>query len=136
MNGKNRSKAVVSALILGAAAMFSGCGKSEPAAPPKTVTAVALTKAFADDKEAAGKKYANLFEPLTVQGEITEIDESGVMTTIHLKGHAEDAPKLQCTLDEGVSAANLKEGDNVKLTGVCSGDILGTILVVNCKIEK
>jgi hypothetical protein len=101
---------------------------------PKTVSAVALTRAFLDDKEADGKKYGNL-APVVVEGEVKELRKNDAgESVVYLKG-ATDKIRVACSLDpKGSGAGKLKAGDKVMVAGAGYGLKDGDVALGFCQV--
>jgi hypothetical protein len=118
-------------LILTAPRPAAGQGQPEV----KFVTATALTKAFADNVDAARKAYPN-FTPLVVEGVIAKLDktEKGE-PVVHLKGHNATAAVV-CTFDakQAATAKGLRVGQKVTITGAGIGNVDDQVLVIFCRL--
>lgn len=120
-----------------------------PVTPPQPVKPLAvnsetLVADFAQNADAANKKYAD--KTLTVTGTVEKVSPTGVRVT--LKGLAADGNRKAYVIDVGMGLAarddakKLKEGDPVKLTGkftqfrAASGTTPNTVALTGGVVEK
>lgn len=102
------------------------------------MTAADLTTAFGADEAGSNTKYND--KPMLISGTVrtVEKDDKGVVT-VTLVGDG-DMSNVICTMGaEETEAANLKEGDAVKIQGFCNGaqTMLGTDVLMNrCALKK
>jgi Concanavalin A-like lectin/glucanases superfamily/tRNA_anti-like len=103
----------------------------------ESIAADKLTKAFADNEDAARKKYAGL-APLVVEGTVVEVEKlkSGNIY-VHLKGHA-DAWKVTCDFEAKDAKAvleSVKPNQKISVAGAGYGPVIPReILIAFCKI--
>lgn len=115
-----------------------------PPAKPVAVNSETLVADFAQNADAANKKYADKL--LTVTGTVDKVSPTG--SSVTLKGLAADGNRKAYVISVGVGASSrdeakkLKEGDPVKLTGkfaqfrAASGTTPNTVALTNAVVEK
>ena len=88
------------------------------------VSAVMLLEAFENDEEAANKKY--LDKAVVVSGKVIKSEVKNGITTIYLDA---DNPlsNIICQL-ENSSGKSVKENDEVRIKGVCTGYLTDVII--------
>jgi len=83
-----------------------------------------LINSFLADEDKASKKYVNTI--IQVSGEVSEVNNG----TISLKdNNAESAIQCNFKLDENIKLKKIKQGDKIKVKGICTGYLLDVVLV-------
>jgi|GEM_PF-1096360 len=110
--------------------------------PDTKTTSTELYQAFAADTVAAKKKFSRTDEVVEVSGVVMSISQNADKQPVfQLKTTVEKA-FINCTM-EG-PAENIKEGDNIKLKGLCIGmgenvpemDVFGDVYMTRCYLIK
>lgn len=87
-----------------------------------TLTAEQLQKEFESNEEGASKKYMD--KVIEVSGTVSGVSTNEKRTDISLETpDPMTAITIQVLPDEKEKAAKLKEGDKVKLKGICTGKL-------------
>jgi hypothetical protein len=98
-----------------------------------TVQAPALFSEFENNEGQANSKYLN--KVVAVQGKVLSIakgDSAGVSITLEA---GSEMFGVSCLVPEVGETANLKEGDNITVKGLCTGMLMDVVLV-KCRVEK
>lgn len=101
-----------------------GIGNETPAL---SINSSLLVADFEGDENIANSKY--LGKIIEVTGKITEKDSVSII----LK--ATDLAGVNCAMDKNYKIDHLKEGQQVKIKGICTG-ILMDVVLVDCVIEN
>jgi hypothetical protein len=107
------------------------CEYAEPVASPPRVTAEALTKAFADDMQAAEKKY--LDKDVIVSGTVIDLEEKDGFA-VKLAGF--DKSRVRCMLDSPDDFKLLKKGDKVTIKGEVTLLVREVVLTTAFLVQK
>lgn len=100
--------------------------------PDFTITAQELQKQFENDETAASSKYINKIVEVTgIVSSVTEVGPN--QKNIALKTGT-DMSSVICTVKTD-PAAGIKEGDEIRIRGECSGYLMD-VLLNNCVIVK
>ncbi|MEJ8757157.1 hypothetical protein WG947_09130 [Pontibacter sp. H259] len=99
------------------------------------VEAPALLQEFTENEPAANQKY--LDKVVAVKGKVKSIttdEEGNINLTLNANN---DMAGVICTIPkaEASSAADVKEGDEVTVKGVCTG-VLMDVVLIRCVVEK
>lgn len=125
---------------------IAGCTppKTEPAPPPTgqemQVKAGDLIKDYQSNALAADNKYKG--KRMTISGKVGSVQKAPLYGYV-LQLMPEDAgdfdvTSLTCILghEPPPEAAALKEGDAVKVTGTCDGEVVGQLKISKCVLAK
>lgn len=96
------------------------------------LTAVNLAKEYSVNEKAADAKYLN--KAIEVSGIISEVDKNqdgGIMIVLQTD---DPAAGIQCALHH--KGANPVKGQNVVITGFCSGNGITGVSLTDCVIKK
>jgi hypothetical protein len=114
----------------------------ENVSPDTKTTSTELYQAFATDSLQAKKKFSQKDEVVEVSGTVTGISVNQDKQSIVLLKTNESGASVNCTL-EG-DAKNVKENDNIKLKGFCTGmgtgdadlGIVADVYMIRCYLVK
>ena len=128
-----KKKLLLLALILvliAAVAAFYQFNKTHPdlhAEKAKyNLTAQELALSFTENEETSTKKYSDAI--IGIEGEVSSIENQGdTLFTVYLLG--EGLSSVACEMNSKAEADGIKEGEVVKIKGICSGYLLDVILV-------
>lgn len=95
--------------------------------PVLSINSSLLVADFENNENVANSKY--LGKIIEVTGMITEKDSASVI----LK--ANDLAGVNCAMDKNYSISTLREGQQVKIKGICTG-VLTDVVLVDCVIEN
>ena len=103
-------------------------GKSE-----YTVTASEIFTEFELNEDAANGKYLNRI--VSVVGQVTDIDAADSVSVDITLGTGNGIFGVKCRVTNLRETSGLRNGQNVKIKGLCTGMLMDVILV-KCVIEK
>jgi flagellar basal body-associated protein FliL len=89
------------------------------ASPEEKIAAVDLYRSFTTDSISAQKKFGGKDEVIEVSGMVKSVSQNQQNQAIILLNTSQSGAYVNCTL-EG-SANSVKEGDVIKIKGLCSG---------------
>lgn len=104
------------------------------ATPQVTITAIELMNAYANDETSANAKYLN--KVVRVSGTIKDIKQDSLGSySIDLESGS-DLGVVSCLLDKrhNDDANGVQPGNNVSVTGLCTGALMDVVLV-RCAID-
>lgn len=108
--------------------------------PDYSIESLDLIAAFERDTASSGKLYVDKI--ISVTGTIKKIEAEEAPVVIFL-GNKQQMSSVICSMDSSYAAtyANLKEGTNITLKGICIGysfdELLGTDVKLNrCVIQE
>lgn len=117
-------------VIIAAVAAFYQFNKTHPDLHSEkaeySLTSNELAKAFTENEESATAEYSDAI--LAIEGEVSSIENQGdTLYTVYLLG--EGLSSVACEMNSKAEADGIKEGEVVKIKGICSGYLLDVILV-------
>ena len=100
-----------------------------------TTEAAALIAAFEKDSSSAGKQYID--KVVAVTGSVKSIDRNGNPVVLAL-GEGGQMSSVQCSMDSTYNTeyAQIKEGDPLKVKGICTGAITQDIFGTDVKLNR
>lgn len=97
-----------------------------------TISAVALTKEYAGDEQAANKKYLN--KAIEVSGSISELDQNQDGGTMVILQTDDAMASVQCAMrDKNIA---LTKGQSVVIKGFCSGNGITGVSLTDCVLKE
>jgi hypothetical protein len=98
-----------------------------------TMDAAALVQSFETNEDSANAKYLNKI--IGISGNVDTIKVNDDNITVYLK-NPEDMSGVMCSFDKSaIDPTSIKQGDKVKIKGICSGYLLDVVLN-KCAIDK
>jgi hypothetical protein len=104
------------------------------ASPDITVSAEALMSDFSADETSANAKYLN--KVLRVNGSVKDIKQDSLGSYSIELASGSELSVVSCLLDprHNEDASRVKKGDNVAITGICTG-VLMDVVLIRCAVE-
>ena len=96
------------------------------------MSSVELYNAYQENEVAADQKYKG--KKILLTGEVSSIDKDAFDNAIVIFGDG-SVLGLRCEMKDENSAAKVKKGYQYSVIGECSGMILGSVGLDNCRLQ-
>src|SRR5688572_17209501 len=97
------------------------------------VRAADLFNDFDNNEAVANEKYLN--KVITVQGKVAEISAGDSLGVNIILASSNPLFGVSCQLPAGRSNNGINAGDEISVTGLCTGKLMDVVLV-KCRVEK
>ena len=96
------------------------------------ISADQLLKEYESDETSANEKF--LGKVIEVNGKVTGISNEDGKKKVNIET-SNPMSAIICEMEENMSTGDMKEGDNVKMKGMCSGYLSDVILVQSSVVK-